>query len=606
MSIFKVALPILAALLLIVFFLGLPGLNNCALPGDKMQQPQFKKNRRQNEAIFLILLCTVYGFAAFYKLGDTKGPESFVEMRGKTAIFELSQEDFKGPARLMLFTGAGTGDYEISFSKHSASECEALLSDSREAAFSSMVFKQQSDKVLKWVEIRPESDESFKSIIITGLNGNAYLGELCLRDEGYNQIPLSCAQYPLLSDEQQLCPLYSSYMNSTYFDEIYHARTAWEHLEGIYPYEISHPPLGKIIMGIGISIFGMNPFGWRFMGCLSGVLMLPVMYFLVRRIFGSTKLAGLCSIIFASDFMHLAQTRIATIDSYAVFFILLMYLFMYGFYAYGSKWELALSGIFFGFGAASKWTCIYAGIGLALLWLMHWIFRFRAGDKKAVFKEFFKNCLFCLLFFVAIPCLIYYFSYYPYGVAIKAGPFSKEYFSMVINNQDFMLNYHVNVQAQHPYASRWYQWILDIRPILYYLQYFSDGSRSSIAAFLNPILCWGGLLSLFVVIYCAVFRRDKKAAFIIIGYLSQLVPWFFIKRLTFEYHYFPSSVFLVLGLGYVFGILRENKKDYMMRAGILTAASLVLFIMFYPVLTGLMCDSQTLSNVLGWFSSWPI
>ncbi len=34
-------------------------------------------------------------------------------------------------------------------------------------------------------------------------------------------------------------------MNSSYFDEIYHARTALEHIENVYPYEITHPPLGK-------------------------------------------------------------------------------------------------------------------------------------------------------------------------------------------------------------------------------------------------------------------------------------------------------------------------------------------------------------------------
>ena len=30
-----------------------------------------------------------------------------------------------------------------------------------------------------------------------------------------------------------------TYMNSTYFDEIYHPRTAYEHLNNVYPYEVS-------------------------------------------------------------------------------------------------------------------------------------------------------------------------------------------------------------------------------------------------------------------------------------------------------------------------------------------------------------------------------
>ena len=36
-----------------------------------------------------------------------------------------------------------------------------------------------------------------------------------------------------LIDEQRTVAAYPSYLNSTYFDEIYHARTAFEHLHGL-------------------------------------------------------------------------------------------------------------------------------------------------------------------------------------------------------------------------------------------------------------------------------------------------------------------------------------------------------------------------------------
>ena len=73
----------------------------------------------------------------------------------------------------------------------------------------------------------------------------------------------------------------------------------------------------------------MTPFGWRFSGALFGVLMLPVLYIFLKRMFGGTAVPACGTAMFAFDFMHFTQTRIATIDTYAVFFILLMYLFMY-------------------------------------------------------------------------------------------------------------------------------------------------------------------------------------------------------------------------------------------------------------------------------------
>lgn len=62
--------------------------------------------------------------------------------------------------------------------------------------------------------------------------------------------------------------------------------------------------------------------------------------------------------------MHYVQTRIATIDTYAVFFIILMYDAMLVFIQHDLKTDsfkkllppLLLSGIFMGLGIASKWT----------------------------------------------------------------------------------------------------------------------------------------------------------------------------------------------------------------------------------------------------------
>ena len=96
----------------------------------------------------------------------------------------------------------------------------------------------------------------------------------------------------------------------------------------------------------------------------------------MKRLFGGYAVPALGTVVFATDFMHFVQTRIATIDTYGVFFILLMYWFLYIWLEEEKPWALALSGVFFGLGAASKWICLYAGAGLGLLWLLHWLRRF--------------------------------------------------------------------------------------------------------------------------------------------------------------------------------------------------------------------------------------
>ena len=125
---------------------------------------------------------------------------------------------------------------------------------------------------------------------------------------------------------------------------------------------------------------------------------------------------------------------------------------------------------------------------------------------------------------------------------------------------------------------------------------------STIGAFVNPLLCWGGLLALPVLAYRAV-RHDRTALFILVGYLAQVLPWVFISRLTFEYHYFAATLFLVLALGYVFDRLR--RRGYLGIVYAFTAANGVLFALFYPVLTGVTVSRSYAWNVLKWLPDWP-
>ena len=644
------ALPAAAALLLIVFFSGLPWLRRCVLPSpagaaDRGEALSSRAPIRIPEAVVVLTLSFIYAVFAFTGLGNTDSPQSFVNMKGREVDFTLLSE--APPSRVMLFTGVGVGSYELEYADENGETCVALR------------FEQSYAEVLKWQALTPQAPIRPQWVRLRCVSGDPWLGEVVFLDGDGQQIPVYTRE-TALADEPDTMPWAQHFMNSAYFDEIYHVRTAWEHLHGIWPYEISHPPLGKELIGLGIRLCGMTPFGWRFMGTLFGTLMLPVMYVFLKKLFGGRAVPTLGTLVFAAEFMHFVQTRIATVDTYGVFFILLMYLFYYVWASEGKLWALALSGISFGLGCASKWTAVYAGAGLGVLWLGHWLLRLlerrravrceaaapalssdMAGDgapdlppgagdgaracgidapaapSAAVpsaaaenddpkTENFFLNVLFCLVFFVLVPALIYYLSYLPYGRALGCSPFSGEYTRMVLDNQGFMFRYHAGIEAEHPYSSRWYQWLLDIRPILYYLEYYNDGSRSSIAAFVSPAVCWGGFMSLFVLLYMALFRRDRRAAFLLLGYLAQLLPWVFIKRLTFAYHYFPSSVFLVLAIGYVFALMRDNRRDFWLYAGGFTLASLLLFWVFWPALSGTPVDNQLGSAMMGWLPTWPI
>ena len=109
-----------------------------------------------------------------------------------------------------------------------------------------------------------------------------------------------------------------------------------------------------------------------------------------------------------------------------------------------------------------------------------------------------------------------------------------------------------------------------------------------------------------MLLYTAIFRRDRKAAFLLIAYLAQLLPWVFIDRLTFAYHYFPCSVFLVLALGYVFSLLRDSRRDWLWYAGGFALLSAALFALFYPELSAHPIDGAAADRLLQWLPTWPL
>jgi len=587
-------LPLIAAVVTVSLVLFCPTLNTVEL------QPLTNKyHLTRRDSLIILIITAIYAVIAFTNLGNTTSPQSeFVFSEDKTTV-EIQLNNPTMITRIEWFSGINTGTCAVEFSKDGSTYESVGKMD------------QIYSKILKWCDAELQ-DYDFSEISYIRLisNEQIHIYELALYDSNSDMISTNDFSYSnyasALFDEQELVEPELTFMNSSYFDEVYHPRTAIENLENIYPYEISHPPLGKLIIALGMKIFGVTPFGWRVMGTLFGVAMLPFMYILLSALFADTVISACGTAIFAYDFMHFVQTRIATIDSYAVFFIILMYIFMYLYISSDRLKYLGLSGLFFGIGIACKWTCFYAGAGLAVIWLAHWI------GKKKEFRigKFILNCLFCIVFFIIVPGIIYYVSYIPYGKAVGLSGikmlFSHTYLDTFLDNQKFMLSYHSNVSSTHPYESRWYQWMLDIRPILYYLEYYDDSTKlGSFGAFVNPMLCWGGLIAMFAMIYLYFWRKDKRAGFILVGYLAQLIPWIVITRTTFEYHYFACTVFLVLSLCYILYLIKSTYVKWKYPVFFFTGFEVSLFALFYPVLTGITISRTFADTILKWLPTWP-
>ena len=260
-------------------------------------------------------------------------------------------------------------------------------------------YKKTIYRMYKWTQLFGDLDlpnKSYQFIRITTKNP-VYIHELVFRDKNDDLMQVEVvsgdASAAKMFDEQDKFTTVNTRFNSIIFDEYYFARTAFDFLRGDACYqESSHPPLGKIILAAGIGIFGMNTFGMRVMPALFSIATIFVIYAIGKRLFGKNNrsMGVLFALLFAISGINISLGRIGTTDAFLTFFVALSYYYMLIFLQNGidrnhrllSFVPLLLSGIFFGFGAAVKWSGITAGIGLFLLFACFFFVRLFAGIGK--------------------------------------------------------------------------------------------------------------------------------------------------------------------------------------------------------------------------------
>ncbi|MCY9696804.1 glycosyltransferase family 39 protein [Paenibacillus alginolyticus] len=580
----------------------------------------------------MTVLTLLYAAIALYQLGSFSAPQKDWKPKLAQESFYVDFNHIASINRIMWYGGIGDGDFQIEQSNDSIQWRPVTT------------ISLNGGTVFQWKQSSVSFSAQFAKITVVKPGASLY--ELTFMSDQEKepiliskQIPLnmgndSLAQAQNLFNEPGTVPRQPSFMNSMYFDEIYHARTAFEHLHSMEPYETTHPPLGKVLISMGIAMFGMNPFGWRIVGTLFGIAMIPLMYLFAKKLFGKSEYGFIAAFLLACDFMHFTQTRIATIDVYGVFFIMMMYYFMYKYYVLSlsraplktALISLSLSGLFFGIGAACKWIDLYAGAGLAVILGLVLYEKYKEyrhttlllttqakhkSNTSAIRQTqtlahsfpplLWKTICTAFVMFALVPVVIYTLSYIPFLRVPGPG----HDLSAVLSFQKFMYNYHSHLVATHPFASSWWEWPIIRKPIWYYGQVsLSPDQVSSIVAMGNPAIWWPGILAVFAAFYICVKTKEKWMMVVLIGLAAEYVPWVGVPRLTFIYHFFATVPFMILCITYVIKYAHEHLKLRAKWIYMYLGTVLLMFIMFYPVLSGAVVNKNYVSHFLKWSSSW--
>jgi len=424
------------------------------------------------------------------------------------------------------------------------------------------------------------------------------------------------------------------------FDETYYAKDAYALWHGGYeiawpddanakimapdqsipfrtdPSYIVHPPVGKWLIGLGEQLFGMNPFGWRFMMAVLGTLSILMIARIGRRLFRSTLLGCVAGLLLSVDGLHFVMSRAALLDLVVMFWFLAAFGFMLldrdrtrGLIARrletqpGGEWlflgwrpyRLA-AAVCIGLTCATKWSGLYM---LAAFWLLGALWdasaRRLAGARRWLLFGAWDASL-ALLVMPLVAVSVYLASWtgwflsssvpgrggYGRDWAVHRAGLSPEYVQGIKmpfqvdmtwvpdalrslwHYHATMYDFHTHLTSPHTYQSNPWSWLVLGRPVSYFYESPKSGQSGcrvsecarEVLGIGTPLLWWAGVVALLYCLYRWALRRDWRAGAILCGLAAGYLPWFMYQQRTIFLFYAVAFVpFLVLAVTMMIGAL---------------------------------------------------
>jgi len=427
--------------------------------------------------------------------------------------------------------------------------------------------------------------------------------------------------------------IYFGYPAQVVFDETFAGGFLASYAKGVFYFDV-HPPLAKLVVYVfgfltGASYGGkMSAIGdalphsivlLRLVPIVCGFL-LPLVIYAVSRNVGLSPLSSMTAgLLVAFENSLIVQSRFILFDIMLVLsgFVAVL---LYQEYRKRIGQEKRGACRIFLLGSA-----VFAAVAFSIKWtglafpLMIVIFEWLASINRCAIRSLWKrswSATRSVFSFVAL--------YVCVGLALYIGVFAL-HFSLLPKNgpgDDFMspqfhqdgfvaklvdLNiemYKANAyrMPQHQYQSSWWSWPIMERPIFYW-----QGKDEYIYLIGNPLIYWFGTVSIVSLAGYALWRRKNaerkiSLSFILIGFLVNYVPFIFITRPMFLYHYETALVMSAMAIAWLLDGMACGKRKLVMSSLVL-ALCISSFIYFSPLTYGLhLSDAQLQARM--WLPSW--
>ena len=380
--------------------------------------------------------------------------------------------------------------------------------------------------------------------------------------------------------------------DSLVFDEVYYVDGARDYLAGGVEVTngaaefVVHPPLGKWLIALGIALFGDTSTGWRIASAVIGTLSIALIYLVAKRLFNSDYLALVAAGLMTIDGLHLVMSRTALLDIFLMFFLLAAFLAL--------LYEKHLAtAIFLALALATKWSAVYFIIAIGIyLAITNW--------RK-------------LSYYLPTIPIIYSISWSGWFASDQG--WSRNHSSnpilSFIHYHREILNFHTGLKTDHSYEASPWNWLILGRPTSFFYESpktcGAENCSQEILAMGTPAIWWFGLVALAITIGYFLSRREKVAGLILMGLLSNYLPWLlFPERTTFYFYAISFFPFLILAIIYSLKLYLEDENKRVKRTQSVNVAlglTALIFAYFAPVYLGIVLTYEDWFARM-WLPSW--
>lgn len=392
---------------------------------------------------------------------------------------------------------------------------------------------------------------------------------------------------------------------------------------------IVHPPVGKWLIGLGESVAGATPLGWRLAVAILGTLTILLVARAVLRMTGSALWCTVAGLLMAIDGMAIVMSRTAVLDGILTFFVVAAFACLLvdrdwaragrtaGYWWRPWRWLAAVS---LGLACGVKWSGIWFVAAFCVMTVLWDVGRRARGSRW--WTTLLRSAGPAALTMVPLILVVYLVSWT--GWFLSDSAWDRQWndsggvvaaLSSLLHYHSEMWTFHNGLTSDHSYKSSAFGWLVQARPTSFFYEdpggCDSGQCSQAVTALGNPLIWWAGVLALLHQAWRWVAHRDWCSGAVLGAVAAGWVPWLlFPDRTIFSFYAVVIIPFVIMALTLsLASFVRPDERpgrDLRLRvslAALFLLACVVVSAFFYPIWSAEVIDYATWSQRM-WLPTW--